>query len=156
MSLESEFLKLAHAKESAAELATTIAELELAVIAEMTKVGVTNVSVSDAIKGTVVAIKGTLVRVTRVVINDEQLETALGATMWNKVIKKVLDKDKLEAMIVVGKIDAAVVAAASEEKINKPFVKITGSTIGVIVIPNIAGVKARPRTVKVPVAKPKA
>ena len=150
MSLESDFLKLAKAKESAAELAKTIAELELAVIAEMTKVGVTNVSVSDD------AIKGTLVRVTRVVINDEQLETALGATMWNKVIKKVLDKDKLEAMIVVGKIDATVVAAASEEKVNKPFVKITGSTIGVIVIPNIAGVKARPRTVKVPVAKPKA
>ena len=150
MSLESDFLKLAKAKESAAELAKTIAELELAVIAEMTKVGVTNISVSDD------AIKGTLVRVTRVVINDEQLETALGATMWNKVIKKVLDKDKLEAMIVVGKIDASVVAAASEEKVNKPFVKITGSTIGVIVIPNIAGVKARSRTVKVPVAKPKA
>ena len=149
MSLESDFLKLAKAKESAAELAKTIAELELAVIAEMTKVGVTNVSVSDD------AIKGTLVRVTRVVINDEQLETALGATVWNKVIKKVLDKEKLEAMIVVGKIDASVVAAASEEKINKPFVKITGSTVGVIVIPNIAGVKARPRTVKVPVAKPK-
>ena len=150
MSLESDFLKLARAKESAAELAKTIAELELAVIAEMTKVGVTNVSVSDD------AIKGTLVRVTRVVINDEQLETALGATVWNKVIKKVLDKEKLEAMIVVGKIDASVVAAASEEKINKPFVKITGSTVGVIVIPNIAGVKARARTVKVPVAKPKA
>ena len=150
MSLESDFLKLAKAKESAAELAKTIAELELAVIAEMTKVGVTNVSVSDD------AIKGTLVRVTRVVINDEQLETALGATVWNKVIKKVLDKEKLEAMIVVGKIDASVVAAASEEKINKPFVKIIGSTVGVIVIPNIAGVKARPRTVKVPVAKTKA
>lgn len=149
MSLESDFLKLAKAKESAAELAKTIAELELAVIAEMTKVGVTNISVSDD------AVKGTLVRVTRVVINDEQLETALGATVWNKVIKKVLDKEKLEAMIVVGKIDASVVAAASEEKINKPFVKITGSTVGVIVIPNIAGVKARPRTVKVPVAKPK-
>ena len=141
MSLESDFFELVKTKERIAELGKRLVELELSVIADLDKLKLTQIDLEDG------AVKGTIVRVTRVVIDDVALEAALTSTMWNKITKRSLDKTMLEAQIVVGKIDAAVVAGASEEKANKPFLKITGSTLGIVaVLPSILGVKARKKT----------
>lgn len=72
-------------------------------------------------------IKGTLVAVQRVVYDEERLKKALGSKVWPKVVKEVLDKEKLEANIVAGVIDAVTVASCTEVKDNKPYVKISGS-----------------------------
>ena len=141
MSLESDFFELVKTKERIAELGKRLVELELSVIAGLDKLKLTQIDLEDG------AVKGTIVRVTRVVIDDVALEAALTSAMWNKITKRSLDKTMLEAQIVVGKIDAAVVAGASEEKANKPFLKITGSTLGIVaVVPSILGVRARKKT----------
>lgn len=73
-------------------------------------------------------VKATVIAAERVIINEDVLQKTLGAKLWGKVTKAVLDKAKLEAHITTGDIDANVVAACSETKVNKPYVKISGDT----------------------------
>lgn len=68
---------------------------------------------------------GTKVQGERVQINDTALKKKLGATMWNKVTERVLDKRKLEDQIAAGEVEVADVAAASTTAKNKPYVKVT-------------------------------
>lgn len=74
-------------------------------------------------------IKGTLVEAQRVLYDGDKLEKTLGAPMWKKVTKQVLDAVKLEAQITVGAIDPNVVAACSEVKDNKPYIRLGGDTL---------------------------
>ena len=131
MSLEKDFVSLVKAKADAAALAILIAQLEKEVIDEMERLNLVRVSYQDD------QIKGTLVQAERVVTSETELEKLVTVQMWNKITKRVLDKEKLEAMVVVGKISAATIASASEVKQNKAYVRVTG-TLGVVV----AGVKA--------------
>lgn len=78
-------------------------------------------------------IKGAVVRAERVVIDSEALENTLDKRLWEKVTKRVVDNALLEAHVVTGAIDEQVVAACSEVKQNKPYVKVTGdlpTTVG--------------------------
>lgn len=70
-------------------------------------------------------ISGTIVRGTRIVIDEGRLKKLLGAKLWNKVTKKVLDKSKLEDLIVRNEIDPMEVATCSNELDNKPYIKVT-------------------------------
>lgn len=67
----------------------------------------------------------TPVRPTRIVFDEPELEASLTKSQWEKVTKRVLDKDKLEAALQLGEIDFSVVDACSEEVANKPYVKFT-------------------------------
>ena len=148
MSLDRDFISLAKAKEEAVVLAKRIAELELVVIAAM------DAAHLDKFASPNDAVKGTLVKAMRVVTDYDALEKLLSPAQWKRVTKPVLDKEKLEAEIVVGRIDASVVASVSEEKPNKPYLRITGST-DTVTVPSVIGVKAKARTVRVPAAKPR-
>jgi hypothetical protein len=71
------------------------------------------------------AITGTLVTSETLSINEEGLAKALGAKVWAKCTKRVLDKKKLEALITTGEVNAVVVAANSSETARKPYVRIS-------------------------------
>lgn len=71
-------------------------------------------------------IQGTLVEPERTTIHEDKLKSALDTKQWNKVTSQVLDKEKLEAAVAMGIVDPNVVAAASEVKATKPFVKLSG------------------------------
>jgi hypothetical protein len=75
------------------------------------------------------AITGTLVEAIRIVIDEARLKKELGAQKWGKVTKQVLDKPKLEDAITKGEVDPNVVAICSEEKANKPYVKVTAKAL---------------------------
>lgn len=74
-------------------------------------------------------VRGSLVEGTRVIINEPSLKKALGAAKWAKVVKQVLDKERLEAAITMGEVDPNVVAQNSEELPNKPYIRITGDKL---------------------------
>lgn len=56
--------------------------------------------------------------------NEPSLQKRLGASLWNKITTRVLDKKKLLAYIASGEVDGAVVAACSSETTGKPYVTI--------------------------------
>lgn len=72
-----------------------------------------------------IKVKATRVQATSLVIDESQLKKSLGATMWNKITRRVLDSAKLEDAIAEGKVDPVDVAQASSENKNAPYVKVT-------------------------------
>lgn len=72
-------------------------------------------------------ISGTLVKATRVVMDDEALQEMLTDEQWDKITTPVLDKSRLEAAVAMQIVSADTVAAASEVRENKPFIKMTVS-----------------------------
>lgn len=66
-----------------------------------------------------------VVRKTNVKINEESLKKALGADVWRKVTKTVLDKPRLEEAVTNGLVDPVVVAAHSDVVTVKPYVLLT-------------------------------
>lgn len=74
-------------------------------------------------------VRGKVVRAERVVIDEPTLLGHLdGLGLGDKVTKRVLDKGLLEAHVKTGEIKPDLVAACSEVKQNKPFIKISGDT----------------------------
>jgi hypothetical protein len=147
MTLEADVYEYAQAKEQAKALAVKMVELEKNLVANFRAGMHKTIEIEDG------AVKATLVEGSRVVTDADKLEAALSPAQWKSITKPVLDKEKLEAMIVIGKIDKSVVAAASEEKDSKPYILVSGSTRGVQP-PSVIGVKARKRSVKVPAKRP--
>jgi transcriptional regulator with AAA-type ATPase domain len=66
----------------------------------------------------------TVVRGTKVNIDENGLKKALGASMWDKVTTKSLDMKKLQAYIASGEIDPMVVANVSKETAIAPYVTV--------------------------------
>lgn len=75
---------------------------------------------SDGRRFTVTRVQGS-----SVVIDEEKLKNRLGASMWNKITARVLDRKKLEAFIGSGEIPTTVVAACSDEVPKAAYVKVT-------------------------------
>lgn len=67
-------------------------------------------------------LKMTVVRGTMVKINEAGLKKALGAPLWRKVTKQVLDKSKLEEMVNSGDVDLNTVAAYTDVVPKKAYV----------------------------------
>lgn len=67
---------------------------------------------------------GTVVAAERVVYDSEGLENDLSPEDWERVTKRVLDTDKLEAMVVAQVIPIEAVDAHTEVKVNKPYLRI--------------------------------
>ena len=71
--------------------------------------------------------KGTMVYMVtqqRVTVDDLAIKAALTGPQWNKIKREVVDKDKLEAAIKMGEIDAELAEKAIERKEIK-FLKIS-------------------------------
>jgi hypothetical protein len=71
-----------------------------------------------------VKITGTLVESSGLTIDEHRLQRAVGATNWQKITSRVLDKAKLEDAIARGLVDATLVAECSAETPRRPYVKI--------------------------------
>lgn len=70
-------------------------------------------------------IKGTAIHGTRVIIDEPRLKKTLGAKLFNKLTKRVLDKNKLEDAMASGEVNPLDVATCSDEKHNRPYMKVT-------------------------------
>ena len=72
-------------------------------------------------------VKGTLVQATQVVINEGSLMDALTPKQRAVVTSPALDKEKLEAAVKLGVIDADLVAAHSEIMEKAPYILLKDS-----------------------------
>jgi len=71
--------------------------------------------------------KGTMVYMVtqkKTTVDDLAIKTALSVPQWNKIKREVVDKDKLEAAVKMGEIDAELAEKAIERKEIK-FLKIS-------------------------------
>lgn len=94
--------------------------IEVQLASLMQEWGITTASVEvDGIQ-----ITGTLVAGSTMAIDEDRLKRALGATKWQSVTSRVLDKAKLEDAIARNLIDATVVAQCSVETPRRPYVTI--------------------------------
>lgn len=116
-------IELAAVKAQQDMLATRKGEIEQNLVNALKSRGQSTVSTT---LGSGATVKGTLVEGTRVTIDADRLKGALGAPLWKKVTKQVLDNEKLEAAVALGEVDPNVVAACSTEKDVKPYVRLSG------------------------------
>lgn len=119
MTMQDDLVELARLKDQQKSLGEQVYEAEARLIDAMERKGQKTVSAGD--------LRGTLVKGTTITIDEAALKKSLGARLWGKVTKQVLDKEKLEAHIVTGEVDPNVVASVSAEKDRKPFVKVSGT-----------------------------
>lgn len=117
-------LDLAVAKAEAKVAAEKVALAERTLIDRLHNAGQKTVSV---VLTNGDAVKGTLVEPQTVTIDEDALKKRLGATLWKKVTKTVLDKAKLEAAVSIGEIKQTTVAEVSTIKDIKPSVRVSGT-----------------------------
>jgi hypothetical protein len=65
----------------------------------------------------------TLVEASTVKWNEEVLEELLTTAQWNRVTVRTVDKTRLEAELLVGRIDASEVEVAKTIKDSKPYLR---------------------------------
>ncbi|CAB5220339.1 hypothetical protein UFOVP238_29 [uncultured Caudovirales phage] len=119
--IQEALLELADLKTQQDEIAWAVADAESRLITLMDSAGEKTVTTDDD------GVKGTLVRASSLVINEDGLRKAVGAKLWNRITKRTLDKKKLEAFVTTGEISAVLVAAHSSERQSKPYVRLTPS-----------------------------
>lgn len=103
------------------EIDEQIKEVQADIIAELDRIQEKTIVVEiDSRK-----VKATKVEGVRTTIDENSLKRSLGEKLWMKVSTRVLDKKKLEAHIASGEVDPIVVAEASTEKANAPYIKLT-------------------------------
>lgn len=118
MSITESLHEVARLKRAAADAATAFKDAEAELVKQMEALGQKTVEADG--------VKGTLVKGSTVSIDPERLEKVLGPKRWKQVTKQVLDKEKLEAHIVTGDIDAQEVANVSTTMDSKPYIRISG------------------------------
>lgn len=69
-----------------------------------------------------------VVRKDSVKINETGLKKALGARLFNKATKTVLDRKKLDELMQTGEIDPVIVSTNSEIVPQKPYISFTKVT----------------------------
>jgi predicted nuclease with TOPRIM domain len=102
-------------KEQLDSLTEQLKALDEVVIAEFQKEGLSKV---ETVLG-----KVNLVQSNTVVWNEEVLEDRLTTAQWNRVTVRKIDKVRLDAEILVGRIDAELVDDAKSIKQSKPFLR---------------------------------
>lgn len=113
--------KFAQAKREAEQAETIMRDVQAQLVEIMESEGVKSKTVASGSDD----VTGTVVRGSRVVIDEARLKKELGAPLWKQCVKEVLDKGKLEANVATGKVDKNIVAQCSEVLDNKPFVKLS-------------------------------
>lgn len=69
-------------------------------------------------------ITGTKVEGSTLEFDVAKLKKRLGTSLWNRVSTRTLDKAKLESLLAAGDIDPKIVAACSDEKPKKPYIRV--------------------------------
>ncbi len=68
---------------------------------------------------------GTLVTPSVVEVDEARLKRKIGAKVWHKLTREVLDKSKLDDALATGLVDIADVALCSSEVPRSPYIKIS-------------------------------
>lgn len=123
--LGANLLRYAVAKKVAKKAAESQSKAEADLISAMRAAGQETVS---ATLDSGANVKGTLVEGETVSYDFDRLKKQLTPAQWKKITVDVVDKTLLEAEVTVGNIDANVVAACSEVKPRKAFVKVSGDS----------------------------
>lgn len=110
--------KLSKLRHEEKELGSQISDTQTAVMEIMHSHGLAS---HDCGSG----VKITLVEPVRVVIDEARLKKSLGARLWGKITRQVVEKKLLEACIAVGEIDANVVAACADEVPSTPHIRVS-------------------------------
>lgn len=71
------------------------------------------------------SVKVTVVRPTRLEIDEDGLREDLTEAIWRLVTKAVIDKKALESAVAKGKIEPQTISKHSKEVATKPYLRIT-------------------------------
>ena len=96
-------------------LTERLKDLDAVVISEMNQVGLTKVETELG--------KVNLVQSNTVVWNEEVLKGLLKPAQWKRIIIEKVDKTRLDAELIVGRIDESVVDVARSVKQSKAFLR---------------------------------
>jgi hypothetical protein len=117
LALDVAVLEVARAKQNLVEAEAELAKAQENLIAHLTSVG----HKSREYGG----FRATLVKSETVKVNEAGLKKAIGARVFNKLTKAVLDKKKLEEAVEAGAIDPVILAQNSQVVEGKPFIRLT-------------------------------
>jgi hypothetical protein len=96
-------------------LTERLKDLDAVVISEMNQVSLTKVETELG--------KVNLVQSNTVVWNEEVLKGLLKPAQWKRIITEKVDKSRLDAELIVGRIDESLVDVARSVKQSKPFLR---------------------------------
>lgn len=97
------------------ELTETLADMDSAIIRTMLAEGIKKVETEEG--------KVNLIQSETIVWNDEVLKELLKPVQWKRIVVEKVDKSRLEAELLVGRIDADEVSVAKSVKQSKPFLR---------------------------------
>lgn len=96
-------------------LTERLKDLDAVVINEMNQVSLTKVETELG--------KVNLIQSNTVVWNEEVLKGILKPAQWKRIITEKIDKSRLDAELIVGRIDENLVDVARSVKQSKPFLR---------------------------------
>lgn len=118
---ESQVSRLRDLRADKRELEDSISEIQAAGIKSLKTLGQKSIGFDyDDSKVT-----GTLVQPTSLIIDETKLKKRVGAKVWRKITKPILDREKLETAIAEGLVTPQTVAACSSEEPKSPYIRIT-------------------------------
>lgn len=121
--MDNQVVRISDLRKRADDLKATIDREQQELLDSMEEAGLTKVQATDPATGDVV--QATVVKGEIVTTDDAKLKKRVGATIWNKITNRTLDKSLLDAAIKAGDVSSVDVAAASTVRPKKTFVKIT-------------------------------
>lgn len=80
---------------------------------------------SASVTGSGVEIKGTRIEAEVANVDYTKLQTLVSPVQWEKITKRVVDTDLLQAAIDTGEISADTIASCTEITTRKPYIKFT-------------------------------
>lgn len=96
-------------------LTERLKDLDAVVINEMNQVSLTKVETELG--------KVNLIQSNTIVWNEEVLKGLLKPAQWKRIITEKIDKSRLDAELIVGRIDESLVDVARSVKQSKPFLR---------------------------------
>lgn len=121
--IENRVVRISDLRKRAEDLKAVIDQEQSDLLDDMEEAGLDKVQATDPASGDV--IQATVVKGEIVTTDDTKLKKRVGATIWNKITSRTLDKSLLEAAIKAGDVSDVDVASASTVRPRRPFVKIT-------------------------------
>lgn len=76
-------------------------------------------------KDETIKVTGTLVEPTSLIFDEEKLKKKVGASTWNKITRRVLDRSLLEEAVARGLVSPATVASCASEEPKNPYIRVT-------------------------------
>jgi len=102
-------------KATIAELTESLSALDQSIIQRMQEEGTTKVETEHG--------KVNLIQSETIVWNDEVLKELLKPAQWKRIIVEKVDKNRLDAELLVGRINEDEVSVARSVKQSKPFLR---------------------------------